>query len=211
MNYYLVDYENVHGNGFVGIESLYDKDHVIVFYSEYADSIPIELHFKINASSAKYEFRKVSVGPKNALDFQLCSHLGYLASYASRWKKITSIYIVSNDVGFNVLIDYWKKYGISVYQVGNLAKEPIKQECKPLEIEEPGALAKSLLDMVLDKSIASKIILFAGNAQDSNTLNVFLTRMYNNDMTKAGEIYRAVKKTIGNPSFASSAVESLSV
>lgn len=209
MNYYLIDLENVRRNGFAGIESLSEKDHVIIFYSDFADSIPIDLHFQINASPAKFEFRKVLVGSKNALDFQLCSHLGYLISYALRWKKNAAFYIVSNDTGYNVLINYWKEFDVSVYRVANFAKDVINQSDDYAEKDDFACFAKTVLDIVQDKTVASEILLFAGSAKDSNALNVFLTRMYNSDMSKAGEIYRAVKKTIGNSSMASEVIKCL--
>lgn len=209
MNYYLIDLENVRKNGFLGIESLSEKDRVIIFYSDFADTIPIDLHFQINASPAKFEFRKVSVGSKNALDFQLCSHLGYLISYASRWKKTSSFYIVSNDTGYNVLINYWKDYDVSVYRVANFAKNVICQDDDIADKSDSADLAVTVMDIVQDKTAASEILSFAGGAKDSCTLNTFLTRMYNNDMSTAGEIYRAVKKTIGKPSLAAEVIKLL--
>ena len=209
MNYYLIDLENVRKNGFLGIESLSEKDRVIIFYSDHADSIPIDLHFQINASPAKFEFRKVMVGSKNALDFQLCSHLGYLISYALRWKKTSSFYIVSNDAGYNVLINYWKDFDVSVYRVANFAKNVICQDDGIAEDDESADLATAVMDIVQDKSVASEILSFAGVTNDSHILNTFLTRMYNNETTKAGEIYRAVKKTIGKPSWAAEVIKLL--
>ena len=209
MNYYLIDLENVRKNGFLGIESLSEKDRVIIFYSDHADSIPIDLHFQINASPAKFEFRKVMVGSKNALDFQLCSHLGYLISYALRWKRASSFYIVSNDAGYNVLIKYWKDFDVSVYRVANFAKNVICQDDGIAEEDESADLATTVMDIVQDKSAASEILSFAGGAKDPCALNTFLTRMYNNDMPMAGEIYRAVKKTIGKPSLAAEVIKLL--
>ncbi len=206
MDYYLVDYENVRRTGFHGIEELSEKDHVIVFYSEFADSISIDLHLKINESPAKFEFHRVMVGSKNALDFQLCSHLGYLAALTLRWKREASFYIVSNDSGYGVLIDYWKDFDVSVYHVANLSKEPVNQDCTLAGNEDSAYLARAVLEIVQDKTVASEILKFAGSAKDSNTLNVFLTRMYNSEMSKAGEIYRTIKKTIGNPSLASEVI-----
>lgn len=209
MNYYLIDLENVRKNGFLGIESLSEKDRVIIFYSDHADSIPIDLHFQINASPAKFEFRKVMVGSKNALDFQLCSHLGYLISYALRWKRASSFYIVSNDAGYNVLIKYWKDFDFSVYRVANFAKNVISQDDGIAEDDESADLATTVMDIVQDKSAASEILSFAGGIKDPCALNTFLTRMYNNDMPMAGEIYRAVKKTIGKPSLAAEVIKLL--
>ena len=77
------------------------------------------------------------------------------------------------------------------------------------EDDESADLATTVMDIVQDKSAASEILSFAGGAKDPCALNTFLTRMYNNDMPMAGEIYRAVKKTIGKPSLAAEVIKLL--
>jgi len=48
MNYFLIDYENVHVAGFEGITKLTDNDCVVIFYSENADTMTFGLHRRIN-------------------------------------------------------------------------------------------------------------------------------------------------------------------
>lgn len=103
MNAYLIDFENVKSKGLNGIEHLCENDRVIIFYSENSDTISFDMHMKVMATPASVEYLKVRVGGKNALDFQLCSMMGFIAA-----KEIYKyIFIVSNDKGFDKLHDFW--------------------------------------------------------------------------------------------------------
>lgn len=103
MNAYLIDFENVKSKGLTGIEHLGENDRVIIFYSENSDTISFDMHMKVMATPASVEYLKVRVGGKNALDFQLCSMMGFIAA-----KEIYRfIFIISNDKGFDKLHDFW--------------------------------------------------------------------------------------------------------
>ena len=47
---YLVDYENVHHSGLLGIEALSEEDNIVVFYSDNGETIPIYLLDNCSAS-----------------------------------------------------------------------------------------------------------------------------------------------------------------
>lgn len=123
MNYYLIDFENVRASGFDGVEKLTEHDKVVTFYSVNADTITFDTHRKINESRADIEFQKVSVGGKNALDFQLSSYLGYLIRDTLPTDDNAdkcNYYIVSNDTGYAFLCEYWRNRGIAVNIVRNM-------------------------------------------------------------------------------------------
>lgn len=105
MSFYLMDFENVKSDGFYGIEKLTKHDTVAIFYSENTDRLSIDVHRKIMSSKAEFQYFPVSVGGKNALDFQLSSYLGYIAAE----NKNENIYIVSRDNGFKFIINFWKE------------------------------------------------------------------------------------------------------
>ena len=111
MNYYLVDYENVNVSGLNGISKLTENDIVTIFYSENANTLTFGMHRRINELKACIKFQKVAVKEKNALDFQLCSYLGYLIRDKMTEENLNNSYfIVSNDNGYSILPDYWKKF-----------------------------------------------------------------------------------------------------
>lgn len=105
MAVYLVDFENVGSNGLQGVPELCEDERVIVFFSDNADSISIDVHRNILESNGSFEFIKVHLGQRNALDFQLASYLGYLIGSDSEKQYC----VISKDCGFKPLIDFWKK------------------------------------------------------------------------------------------------------
>ncbi len=125
MDYYLIDYENTGENGLKGVMDLNENTCTVIFYSENADKISFDMHQKLRECRTAIEFRKISTGKKNALDFQLSTYLGYLIAKC----EDDRFYIVSKDSGYRVVIDFWK--GRDVRQVetisNGLPKKPVRQ------------------------------------------------------------------------------------
>ena len=119
MNYYLVDFENVRTDGIKDLKGVNEGDAIIIFYSEQCKNITLDVVENIMKLKLQYSSYKVKVGTKNALDFQLSSHLGYLIGIG---ETDANYYIVSNDKGFDCLCDYWKEQNISVERI--LLQEP---------------------------------------------------------------------------------------
>ena len=111
MNYYLIDYENVRNDGLKDLTKLSSDDCINIFYSEQCKNISLDVISNIRSKNAILNCYKVKIGTKNALDFQLASHLGYLIGKSNPNDRF---YIVSNDKGFECLCDYWKELNISV-------------------------------------------------------------------------------------------------
>ena len=139
MNYFLVDYENVNISGLDGITKLTEDDFIIIFYSDNANTLTLGMHKKINETKAEIKFQKVAVNEKNALDFQLCSYLGFLIRDTMTEENLNNYFIVSNDNGYSVLPNYWKKLGVNVKIVSNLKKDDLQnvQSDKVLEKNQP--------------------------------------------------------------------------
>lgn len=104
MTYYLIDYENTGENGLRGITELQEDACIVIFYSENADKISFDMHQKLIECKAAIEYRKISTGKRNALDFQLSTYLGYLIARCEN----DAFYIVSKDNGYRVVVDFWK-------------------------------------------------------------------------------------------------------
>lgn len=103
MKIYLVDFENVKSKGLEGVDKLSETDSVIIFFSENSDTLSFEMHQKVLSSKADIEYFKVSVGGKNALDFQLSTLLGYMVAK----ETYSHIFVISNDKGFDFLHAFW--------------------------------------------------------------------------------------------------------
>lgn len=199
MNYFLVDYENVNVAGLNGVSNLTELDTVIIFYSVNADTLTFEMHKQINDSKAAFQFQKILLKDKNALDFQLCSYLGFLIRDTLTDENAENNYfIVSNDKGYSILPDYWKKFKVNLKIVSNLLKsEPqiIQPKITQPKISQlstnPTELETALNKILKDKNEIAEVANFVTNAKARTEINNFLCKKFGNQ--KGGEIYRAIK------------------
>ena len=120
MNYYLVDFENVRTDGIKDLKGVQEGDSIILFYSEQCKNISLDVIDAIVKLNLNYSSFKVKVGTKNALDFQLSTHLGYLIAQGNLDKD--NYYIVAKDKGYDCLCEYWKEFGANVSRL-SLAEE----------------------------------------------------------------------------------------
>lgn len=136
MNYYFIDYENVHSNGFIGIENLGDNDFLHIMYTEQSKTFSFEILEKICKQNVKLDLHKVSTGTKDALDFQLSSYMGYII--AKNEERDCVYYVVSKDKGFNHIINFWKSRGVNVKRVVNfLLETELPNPVKPQKTAKP--------------------------------------------------------------------------
>ena len=197
MNYFLMDYENVNVSGLNGITGLTENDSIIIFYSENANTLTFGMHRRINESNAEIKFQKVEVKEKNALDFQLCSYLGYLIRDKMTEENLNNYFIVSNDKSYLSLIDYWKRFKIELKIVSNVAKNGIEQtEIKlPPKVESIGELELALRTVLTDKNEIADAIKIINNSKTKTEINNNFGRKFS---SRQGEIYQAIKKFISD-------------
>ena len=225
MNYFLVDYENVNVSGLNGITKLSDNDVVVIFYSDNADTLTFSLHKRLNETKAALQYQKVKAGVKNALDFQLSSYLGFLIR--DNMKKDSSVepsarddsiedadedlyYVVSKDQGFAVLSEYWKRHKASVFQVADVAKNPVtpvstqteKTSVNTVPAEQPKAqnsgsdLENKLQQLLAKKEYVPIVLNIINHYQTKSSINVALIKQF--DSERAGKIYRTIKPLIAD-------------
>ena len=118
MNVFLIDYENVHTNGFIGMDKLKKKDKVYIFYSIKSENIHMDIMNTLLKNKVSFKMFKLNRTEKNALDFQLVLYLG---TRLKKYGKKASFYIVSNDNGYQSSIDFAKDYfNITVQKVNSI-------------------------------------------------------------------------------------------
>ena len=118
--YYLVDFENVHGEGMEGIDHLSMSDHVRLFYTDNAPKVSLDI-FQNIFEGLKFETEKVAKG-KQSLDMHLISYLGYLIG--QNIGKDCAYVIVSKDTDYDHVIEYWnRKCEVSVSRRKQIAPE----------------------------------------------------------------------------------------
>ena len=132
MNYFFVDFENVHSGGFEGIEYYSNDDIIFLMYTDVCQSISVKVLEKMLKNNVtNLQLIKVAAGGKNALDFQLSTYLGYLI--AKTEEQNVGYYIISKDSGFDFIVSFWNGHGVPVKRIPNFL--PLKQRNnKPADI-----------------------------------------------------------------------------
>ena len=129
MNYYLVDFENVGANGIRDLKNVEAGDEIILFYSDQCKSISLDLISSMTRRKVRYNSFKAKNGTKNALDFLLAAHLGYLIGQKA--EEVDHYYIVSNDKGYDCLCDYWQDMGAEVERISLIGDpQPVQEEAR---------------------------------------------------------------------------------
>lgn len=206
MNYYFIDYENVHADGFIGIENLGEDDIICVMYTEQSKAFSLELVEKIVRQKAKLESYKAGTGAKNALDFQLSSYLGYMIAKGEKTKD--RFYIVSKDTGFNRLVDFWVERGVTVKRIVNLEhNKKVLEMVSTLEQEKPKGKSKSkvsdsnkatkeeLLQYLSEEEYSDKILEIFNSYKTKVAINNGLTKEFR-DSQKSSAIYKKLKSLL---------------
>ena len=121
---FFIDYENVKDSGLRGIAKLDKHDAVIIFYSDRAFKIPLDIANVFSESRAKLVLIKVDVGTKNALDFQLVSYLGYVISKHIELGVDSKYFMVTNDSGFDCVKYFWVRRGVKIHRVSQIERDP---------------------------------------------------------------------------------------
>lgn len=158
-SYYLIDYENVHDNGFKGVDQLTGKELVHVFSSVNAPYINIT---SLSSLKCKLNFHKVPAG-KESLDMCLSSYLGYLI-HKNKGKKAIYI-IISQDRGYDRVIKYWKEANGVVIGRRSSFEIQLKEEKQiivpnkkmKINLEVQQVLAQAKVDNDLVNGVASVV------------------------------------------------------
>lgn len=205
MNYYLVDYENVKTHGLDGITSLDENDTVVIFYSDNADSLTFGLHRRLTETKAIVNFQRVDVGTKNALDFQLCTYLGYII--CENEGEEAEYYVVSKDQGYALLVNYWARRKKPVYLVSDVKKRVEVNEIavntveavsvQEDDAEDSGNIEQKLNKLIDNKSEVPDIAKIISHYKTKQGINNALTKLYK-DTKKSSKVYKAIKVLIAD-------------
>ena len=121
--FYLIDYENVHGEGLSGCQDLGKTDHIVIFFTQNAKSI--NMSAISDCGSASLEMIEVPAGKQSA-DMHIGSYLGYLAGKNG---KNCGVVIVSKDTDFDKVIKFWRqKTGIAASRTEQIKKKTTQKK-----------------------------------------------------------------------------------
>lgn len=205
MNYYFLDYENVHADGFKGAGSLKENDVVCVMYTDQSRNVTFDIIEEINSRGARIESYRAGTGSKNALDFQLSSYLGYVIG--KNEKKQYQYFIISEDTGYDRVVEFWKGRGISIKRMANLSGgQGNKQQSQPGKAaqqqtrrtrrsrvaEENWATEEELRRYLDDEEYSENILEIINTYKSKQAINNALTKECK-DTKKGGAIYKKLK------------------
>lgn len=143
--YFLIDYENVQNTGMLGTDALTREDHVDLFYSSSVPSMQSRYLEEIRASDCDFQIHKLKKTQKNGLDFYIATRLGEIFGSGFGGAAV----IVSRDVGFQAVRDYWTSVsrkprrvylsesierGIITANLNDQRAERVRQRLKPVDI-----------------------------------------------------------------------------
>ena len=115
---FLVDYENVNRDGLNGITKLSEVDCVKIYYSNSAETMTFGLHRRINESKAHFDYIKVQIPIKNAVDCQILFDIRDLG----KKHRNAEYFIVSKDTDFDKAIEYFSAQNLKVKKVMEICK-----------------------------------------------------------------------------------------
>ena len=115
-NYVLIDYENVNGGNLDLLAGGSHTFEVVIFLGALQTKIPVDLAIQINGLKAA-RYVKVSRRGKNALDF----HIAYYVGRLSERDPKAHFHIVSQDKGFDPLIEHLRGEGRRCYRVEDVS------------------------------------------------------------------------------------------
>ena len=106
---YFIDSENVGDNWISLLSTVTSEDEILVFYTANSPHMNYRNLILLKESDARVSFIECFEG-SNALDFQLCTELGYRLPGIGDGEFI----IVSNDTGYDAIVKYWKRANTAV-------------------------------------------------------------------------------------------------
>lgn len=114
--YYLIDYENVHESGLKGCANLTSDDVIMLFFTQ--NAVSLDMRAVANHGGSELKMIQVDAGKQSA-DMHIASYVGKLIGE----KTADKIIIISNDKGYNKIIEHWKKkYSIDISRAERISK-----------------------------------------------------------------------------------------
>ena len=144
MKHYLIDSENVGDFWIPLLELPADQAELIVFYTKNSPHMSYDSLIKLKESDRTVTFIKCYEGT-NALDFQLCTELGYLIAM----NKGDDFIIVTNDTGYDAAVKYWRRKEYSVKRIaGKDSRTGSRRRGNPVRLDVAAEVSSILNKLV---------------------------------------------------------------
>ena len=123
----LVDYENINLDSVSEIDTT--STHLWIFVGPNQKNLPFETVTGLQRLGDACRWIKIARQGKNSLDFHICFELGVIS--ATTGERPEAIFILSNDKGYDAVIDYANGKGLNTQRVTHLSQLPSSTVSKP--------------------------------------------------------------------------------
>ena len=202
---YLIDFENVHEEGFSSLGRLGEKDSVYCFFTK--NVAKISMSALAGMRSGQLHFVEAESG-KQSLDLALVSYLGYLIGTKPQEQCFE---IVSNDNGFQKAADFWNKRSNGTrVRVRKIAEQKQKSDNGKGQASLTQAVVPQDIEVTANRSVAGTpeeakptdpavIDALTSAGINTATADFLLTQVekYRSDKNFKQLVYRAVVKKFG--------------
>ena len=151
--------------------------------------LPMDHLLKLNVI---IRLEKVTVGSKNALDFQLTTYLGYLIG---THLKSSNFHIISNDKGFDAVCEYWRREQYFVDRIGNQQTEATNNTNAQNNKKRSLDLQDEIQRYMGNSSTAKTVAKYVQSSKTKSELNVVLSKHFK-DGKKVGKILKMIKPVL---------------
>lgn len=196
--YYLIDFENVGGDGLSGCNKLTEFDHIIIFFTSNAKKI--DMSDIADHGQASFEMIEVPSG-KQSTDIHIGSYLGYLAG-ANKSNDFNCV-IISKDTDFDKLIMFWKNRAqISLLRRQTISTKTEKQNRNTKmnaddDSEDKKTKTDSNKKCELNVAVRQTLRSAGFNADVSNKVAQLVTNLYGKSDLKA-EVHNVLQNNYEN-------------
>ena len=193
--YYLIDYENVGGDGLAGCDKLKKTDHIIIFFTQNANKI--DMREIANHGEAELRMIEVPAGKQSA-DIHIGSYLGYLAG-VNRGQGC-GVVIVSKDKDFDNVAKFWTAAAqikaSRIKQIKASAKAAAEKEKPQTNQKKPEVKVNGEQKTKLNQDVMQAA---RGAGFDADIANYVASTVVKNVGEKNGkqQIYRAIISKYG--------------
>mgnify|MGYP002625856566 CR=1 FL=1 len=176
--YYLIDYENVHGDGLSGCKNLGKTDHIVIFYTQNAKKI--DMSDISNHGDAELKMKEVPAG-KQSVDMNIASYFGYIVGQS---RKNCNVVIVSKDKDYDNVVKFWNEIGITVSR-----RQQIKSETSPKITNKVSGTKKTKLYQEVRQAVIS-----AGYAASEANIVAKIAKSFYGDEHMLSEVHNELRK-----------------
>ena len=182
-NYVLIDYENVQPETMAALE----REHfsVLVFVGANQAKVTYEVASVLQRMGDRAAYVKIAGNGGNALDFHIAYYIGQLAAK----EPDSYFHIVSNDTGFDPLLQHLKSKNVSASRVESISDLPlVKVEASKSASERVSAVIANLAKSGPAKPRTLKTLATVINALFQKSLTEAEVEHIISELTKKGVV-----------------------